>query len=223
MRSCPPQACGQLGRSIPTNNRGFGASDPQARGPTLRSRHRGAGLSGRAARCRRGRRREHEWFRRSKRRGARRRGASRRTTSKPRSRCSAPCCCRATRSPPRSRRASRRTDFYKPAHGHVYDAIQALYGQGEPADPVTVADELRRADLLDVRRRAQRAAALQAGTPASANAGALRARSSTSSRCCGGSSASPATSPRWATTTPTTSPRPSTAPRRSCSRSPSVA
>ena len=41
------------------------------------------------------------------------------------------------------------SDFYKPAHGHIYEAIQSLHGQGEPADPVTVAEELRRADLLD--------------------------------------------------------------------------
>src|SRR3954469_22783101 len=40
-------------------------------------------------------------------------------------------------------------DFYKPAYGHVYEEIQSLYGRGDPADPVTVADELRRADLLD--------------------------------------------------------------------------
>src|SRR5437879_12070854 len=40
-------------------------------------------------------------------------------------------------------------DFYKPAHGHLFEAIQMLYGQGEPVDPVTVAEELRRANLLD--------------------------------------------------------------------------
>src|SRR3954464_4860322 len=40
-------------------------------------------------------------------------------------------------------------EFYKPAHGHVFDAITTLYGAGEPADPVTVAEELRRAGLLD--------------------------------------------------------------------------
>src|SRR5919201_4879550 len=40
-------------------------------------------------------------------------------------------------------------DFYKPAHGHIFDAVTALYAQGEPADPVTIADELRRAGLLD--------------------------------------------------------------------------
>ena len=40
------------------------------------------------------------------------------------------------------------TDFYKPAHGHVFEAVMALYGQGEPVDPVTVAEQLRRAELL---------------------------------------------------------------------------
>src|SRR5206468_11123564 len=40
-------------------------------------------------------------------------------------------------------------EFYKPAHGHVYDAITSLYAAGEPADPVTVAEELRRAGLLE--------------------------------------------------------------------------
>ena len=34
-------------------------------------------------------------------------------------------------------------DFYKPAHGHVFAAIWSLYEQGEPVDPVTVAEELR--------------------------------------------------------------------------------
>ncbi|MFI2753923.1 replicative DNA helicase [Cellulomonas sp. P22] len=36
----------------------------------------------------------------------------------------------------------RGTDFYKPAHEAVYDAIIDLYGRGEPADAITVADEL---------------------------------------------------------------------------------
>jgi replicative DNA helicase len=62
-------------------------------------------------------------------------------------------------------------DFYKPAHAHIFDAICALYGQGEPADPVTVADELRRADLLDAISGAATLTSLQANTPATANAG----------------------------------------------------
>src|SRR5947207_14552482 len=40
-------------------------------------------------------------------------------------------------------------DFYKPAHGHVYEAICSLYSQGEPDDPVALADETRRADILE--------------------------------------------------------------------------
>jgi replicative DNA helicase len=62
-------------------------------------------------------------------------------------------------------------DFYKPAHGHVYEAVCSLYGQGEPADPVTVADELRRAGLLDAIGGPATLISLQANTPATANAG----------------------------------------------------
>ncbi len=61
-------------------------------------------------------------------------------------------------------------DFYKPAHGHIFDAIVSLYGQGEPADPVTVADELRRAGLLDPAGGAAQLISLQANTPAISNA-----------------------------------------------------
>jgi replicative DNA helicase len=63
------------------------------------------------------------------------------------------------------------SDFYKPAHGHVYEAVMALYGQGEPVDPVTVSEELRRADLLDALGGKPTLLRIQAGTPASANAG----------------------------------------------------
>jgi replicative DNA helicase len=62
-------------------------------------------------------------------------------------------------------------DFYKPAHAHVYDAVLSLYGQGEPADPVTVAEELRRADLLEFVGGRAALLRIQANTPASANAG----------------------------------------------------
>ncbi len=62
------------------------------------------------------------------------------------------------------------SDFYKPAHTHVFEAVLSLYGQGEPIDPVTVAEELRRADLLDALGGRQTLLRLQAATPASANA-----------------------------------------------------
>lgn len=61
-------------------------------------------------------------------------------------------------------------DFYRPAHAHIFDAICSLYAQGEPADPVTVADELRRADLLEAAGGQGNLVALQANTPAIANA-----------------------------------------------------
>src|SRR5438067_880699 len=61
-------------------------------------------------------------------------------------------------------------DFYKPAHGHVFDAITSLYGAGEPVDPVTVAEELRRAGLLDAIGGQGALVGLQATTPATASA-----------------------------------------------------
>ena len=61
-------------------------------------------------------------------------------------------------------------DFYRPAHGHIYDAITSLSARGEPVDPVTVAEELRRADLLDAIGGPGTLLALQAGTPATSSA-----------------------------------------------------
>jgi replicative DNA helicase len=62
-------------------------------------------------------------------------------------------------------------NFYKPAHGHIYEAITSLSAAGEPADPVTVADELRRAGLLDAIGGPATLVTLQASTPAISNAG----------------------------------------------------
>ncbi len=43
----------------------------------------------------------------------------------------------------------RPTDFYKPAHEFIFDAILSLYGRGgHPADAITVADELGRTGQL---------------------------------------------------------------------------
>ncbi len=61
-------------------------------------------------------------------------------------------------------------DFYKPAHAHIFDAIATLYSIGEPADPVTVADELARAGILDLSGGLPALIALQADTPATTNA-----------------------------------------------------
>lgn len=61
-------------------------------------------------------------------------------------------------------------DFYKPAHGHVFDAITSLFAAGEPADPVTVAEELNRAGLLDSIGGPATLVSIQAGTPATTSA-----------------------------------------------------
>ncbi len=63
------------------------------------------------------------------------------------------------------------TDFYKPAHGHVFDAITGLYATGEPADPITVAEALHRAGLLESMGGPAFLLTLQARTPATSNAG----------------------------------------------------
>jgi len=62
-------------------------------------------------------------------------------------------------------------DFYKPAHGHIYEAIESLYQRGDPADPITVADELRRDGLLEAVGGPPTLIQLQTGTPAISNAG----------------------------------------------------
>jgi replicative DNA helicase len=61
-------------------------------------------------------------------------------------------------------------DFYKPAHARVFEAILRLDLRGEPADPTTVADELRRKGELDAIGGIATLVSLQANTPSTANA-----------------------------------------------------
>jgi replicative DNA helicase len=62
-------------------------------------------------------------------------------------------------------------DFYRPAHETVFEAILDLYGRGEPADAVTVADELtKRGDLTRIGGTAY-LHTLISGVPTAANAG----------------------------------------------------
>ncbi len=61
------------------------------------------------------------------------------------------------------------SDFYKPAHQYVYDAIRGLNATGNPIDAVTVADEIRRAGLLDEIGGAEMLLELQNATPAISN------------------------------------------------------
>ncbi len=65
----------------------------------------------------------------------------------------------------------RGTDFYRPAHEMVHDAIIDLYGRGEPADPVTVANELTRRGELARVGGGPYLHTLAANVPIAANAG----------------------------------------------------
>ncbi len=61
-------------------------------------------------------------------------------------------------------------DFYKPAHGIMFDAAYTLHSRGEPVDPVTVSEELRRSGQLEALGGRATLLRIQAATPASANA-----------------------------------------------------
>ncbi len=62
-------------------------------------------------------------------------------------------------------------DFYRPAHQHIYDAVIGLWLEGQPTDPVTVADVLRRAGLLDAIGGPATLVSVQANTPSTRSAG----------------------------------------------------
>nr|WP_188836540.1 replicative DNA helicase [Flexivirga endophytica] len=62
-------------------------------------------------------------------------------------------------------------DFYRPAHESIYEAVIDLYGRGEPADAITVADELtKRGELSRIGGQAYLHELIQ-GVPTAANAG----------------------------------------------------
>jgi replicative DNA helicase len=61
-------------------------------------------------------------------------------------------------------------DFYRPAHRHIFDAVQALYGAGQGVDPVTVAEELEQAGVIESVGGSAKLISLQARTPAITNA-----------------------------------------------------
>ena len=62
-------------------------------------------------------------------------------------------------------------DFYRPAHGLVYEVIGDLYGRGEPADVISVAAELSRRDLLERVGGPAYMHTLISSVPTAANAG----------------------------------------------------
>jgi len=65
----------------------------------------------------------------------------------------------------------RGTDFYRPAHEAIYDAILDLYGRGEPADAVTVSAELTKRGELGRIGGAPYLHTLISAVPTAANAG----------------------------------------------------
>ena len=65
----------------------------------------------------------------------------------------------------------RGVDFYKPAHESIYEAIISLYGRGEPADAITVADELTKQGELGRIGGAVYLHTLISSVPTAANAG----------------------------------------------------
>jgi replicative DNA helicase len=65
----------------------------------------------------------------------------------------------------------RGADFYRPVHEVIFDAVIDLYGRGEPADPVTVANELGRRGELARIGGAPYLHTLSANVPIAANAG----------------------------------------------------
>lgn len=64
----------------------------------------------------------------------------------------------------------RASDFYRPAHAHIFEAISAIYATGGGIDPVTVAEALSKAGLLEAIGGASVLLSIQSATPAVANA-----------------------------------------------------
>jgi len=120
-----------------------------------------------------------------------------RTTSRRRNPSSVRCSCRVT--PPRPPvEICSPDDFYKPAHGHIFAAIAALFARGEPVDAVTVTDELNRSGLMEVVGDPGVLLSLQISTRR-LRTPALRPHRRGARAICAGSSAWPARSPRSAT------------------------
>src|SRR4051794_1859030 len=62
-------------------------------------------------------------------------------------------------------------DFYRPAHGVIWDAMLALYEQGEPVDKLTVVEKLKQSGNLEAAGGAPAIEALAAAPPVVGNAG----------------------------------------------------
>ncbi len=113
-------------------------------------------------------------------------------------------------------------DFYKPAHGHVFDAI---FEPPQPGGARRPGDRRRRAAPGGAARRHRRPGHVWSPSRPAPRPRPTRPRTPRSWRstpCSAASSGSPGRSPSWATPCPTTSRPPSTGPSRSSSRSPTA-
>lgn len=61
-------------------------------------------------------------------------------------------------------------DFYSPAHGHLFKAIQDLYNRGEPVDTVSIWNELQNTGLGELIGGVGKLVSIQNATPSTANA-----------------------------------------------------
>ena len=61
-------------------------------------------------------------------------------------------------------------DFCKPSHRYIFDALTSTFAKGDPADSVTIAEELKRKNLLEEVGGVAQLLKLQADTPAIGNA-----------------------------------------------------
>src|SRR4051794_28984336 len=62
-------------------------------------------------------------------------------------------------------------DFYRPSHAVIWDAMLALYEQGEPVDKLTVVEKLKQNGTLDAAGGAAAIEALAAAPPVVGNGG----------------------------------------------------
>ena len=119
----------------------------------------------------------------------------RRRTCRPSSRCWARCCSTRMRSP-RSLALVKGHDSIGRRFESIFERRSSTSSGGEPADAITVADELtKRGDLSRV-GGASYLHELMQSVPTAANA-SYYAGSSTSERCCAGSSRPARGSSRW--------------------------
>jgi replicative DNA helicase len=67
--------------------------------------------------------------------------------------------------------ATRASDFYRPAHGVIFDVALDLHAKGEPVDALTLADELEKRGVIEQAGGSARIHELARSVPAAGNAG----------------------------------------------------